>query len=363
VNCTMEDYLKVAIPHLRPELVTPEALSQIRTLAKILPPFSISGLECRLGAEQSRVDLQVNLPYLIPTLPETFLTHPSWQMFQEISQEWTEPKSFLSQKVRDIWLEFDIKEQSSQVPSPCIFLTMKPYMNHQSVNDSQQVVDMVSKLLKQPVSSRLESNLKLSFDSLPTEASISHFGAMLSRWDQPLRMNVRGLLPEQLLDYLMQIGWKDSSNTLEVLISNLSELVDNIFLSCDIGETVLPKIGLECFLSKQPKYEPRWQLVLDYLVAKGLCTPAKQNALLAWPGFSQKASQPEIWPNNLNWGDHLLGSRAVSLFSRTLNHLKIVYQPDTLLEAKAYLAFFHHWLDASPLAKIKQQLPEKVQIS
>ncbi|MCA1992633.1 MAG: hypothetical protein LDL41_11465 [Coleofasciculus sp. S288] len=265
--------------------------------------------------------------------------------------------------MKDIWLEFDIDEQPSQVPAPCIFLTLNQSLDQKTVSEPQEIVEIASRLLEHPVSSLLESNLRLSFDCLPAGAGISHLGAMLSRSDQAVRINVRGILPEQLLDYLRQIGWTDPENKLQFLIPHLSEFVDYITLSCDVGETVLPKIGFECFLLKQPKHEPRWQLFLDYLVEKELCTSAKQNALFAWPGFCQKASRPNIWPNNLIWGDLLLGSRAFSIFTRTINHIKIVYQPDGLLEAKAYLAFFHNWFDASPLTRGKLQKTEEIQMA
>ncbi|ARV57835.1 hypothetical protein BZZ01_03575 [Nostocales cyanobacterium HT-58-2] len=348
----MDDYLKVVIPHLKPELVTPDALSHIRTLAQILPPFATALFECRLGSDQSRVDFQVNFSYLSPSLPETFLTHSAWQVFQEINQERTELKSYVYQRVKDIWLEFDLDKHLSEVPVPCIFLAI----NEQTVCNSQEVIEIASKLLQHPVSSSFESNLRLIIDCLPVRAEISHIGAMLSRSAQAVRINIRKIDPEQVLDYLMQIGWTDSSNTLQLLLSDLSKFVDYVRLTCDVGDTISPQIGLECFLQKQPKNELRWQLFLDYLVEKGLCTPAKQNALLAWPGLSQKASQPDIWPHNLNSGDMLLGSRAFSIFGRTLNHLKIVYKPDSLLEAKAYLAFFHDWFDADLLNRGNLQI-------
>lgn len=347
MNCTMEDYLKVVTPHLRPELVSPEALSRICALAQILPPFSLALLECRLGADQSRVDFEVYFSRIAPSLPEIFLNHPTWRSFQEICQELIELESFLHQKVKHIWLEFDVDGQLAQVPVPCIFFSL----NQETVSEPQELIEMASRLLNHPVSSLFESNLRLSMNCLPAKARIIYIGAMLSRSNQAVRIVISGIPPEQLLDYLVQIGWINPTDTLRSLVSNLSGFVDHIQLACDVGETVLPRIGLECFLLEQPKHEPRWQLFLDYLVETGLCTPAKQNALFAWPGFFQKASQPELWPNNLTWGDLFLGGRAFSIFTRKINHIKIVYQPGTFLEAKAYLGFAHKWFDASPLTR------------
>jgi ubiquinone/menaquinone biosynthesis C-methylase UbiE len=347
----MEDYLKVVTPYLLPELVSPLSLCSIQALARILPPFSLAGFECRLGAEQSRVDFQVNLPHPKLTIPESLLTHPLWQFFQDFCQEWAEPTSFLHQGVAQVHLEFDMDEQFLQIPIPCIFLEL----NRETDWDSQGLIKIAQKLLNHPTSSRLESNLQLCFDALPNQARITHLGAMLSRSAQGVRLNVKGIAPENLLDYLIHIGWKDTTNTFSSLISNLCEFVDEIVLTFDISETVHSRIGLECFLEKQPRHEPRWQLFLDYLVKRGLCTPAKQNALLAWPGFSQKADLPEIWPKNLSWGELFLGSNALSLFWRTISLIKIVYQPASPLAAKGYLAFGYGWFDTSSLISEKQQ--------
>jgi hypothetical protein len=212
------------------------------------------------------------------------------------------------------------------------------------------------KLLNHQISPQIESNLRLCADSLPAGATISHLGAMLSRSVKAVRVNVKGISPEQLLDYLMQIGWSDPTNTFSTLTSTLSEFVDSILLSFDVGVTVLPRIGLECFLNNQPCDEPRWQLFLDYLIERKLCTLAKQNALLNWPGFSHKSSVPDLWPSNISFGDRLLGSRAFSLFSRWISHIKLVHQPGNPLEAKAYLGFAHGWFDVNRDSTLSMKL-------
>lgn len=347
----MADYLNVVTPHLHPELVSCEALSRIQVLAQTLPPFSLAGFECCLSAEQSRVDFQINVPRLALNLPEHFLTSPVWQTFLDLFQEWDEPSSFLHQAVGRIGLEFDRDGQPSQIPIPCIFLEL----NRGTVRGSSASIQLIQRLVKHPISSVWKSNLESCIDFLPDGATISHFGAMLSRSTQAVRVNVEGIPPEHLLNYLIKIGWKESTDKLSTLTSTLSELVDNLVLSFDIGETINPRIGLECFLAKQFRPDFRWQVFLNYLVANNLCTPAKQKALLAWPGFSRKADNPEVWPKSLRGGDLFLGAKALSAFWRTINLIKIVYKPDSPLAAKAYLAFGHRWFDIDTLIPKKQQ--------
>lgn len=350
MSCSMKDYLTIITPHLHSDLVSSKALSHIQHLAQILPPSSMAGFECRLGANQSGVDFQVRLPCLDQNLPERFLTAPAWQFLQDFYQNWASPNSSLHQEIENIGLEFDVNGQLPQVPIPCIFLEFNP----ETVIDAEGLMQMV-KLLNQRISLLLESNLRLCADSLPTGATIRHLGAMLSRQANAVRVNVKGICPEQSSDYLTEIGWSDPTNTFFTLTSTLSKFVDYILLSFDVGDTVLPRVGLECFLNNQTYDEPRWQLFLDYLVEGGLCTSAKRNAFLAWPGLSQKSSIPDLWPSNISFGDRFLGSRAFSIFWRKVSHIKLVYQPGIPLEAKGYLAFGHGWFAPDVLTRKEQK--------
>lgn len=317
MNYSMKDCLEVVAPRLSPDLVSTETLSHIYTLAEILPPFWDALLECRLGASASRVDLSVFLPNPSIKLPDTILIHPVWRRFQDLCQDWADADSELHQRVSEIWLEFDVDGQPSNVPIPCIFLVL----NQSAAWNAQSLLEMALKLLAHRVPSHLESNLQLCLDALPTNAKIIFIGAMLSRKSDAVRLNVCGIPPNQLSAYLADINWTGSVNELEEVISPLSGFVDNIILSFDVGDTVFPRIGLECYLANPSQDEPRWQLFLAHLVTNGLCTPAKSNALLAWPKAEQKA---------------------LSIFNRFTICIKIVYQPGIPLEAKGYLGFWHH---------------------
>ncbi|BAZ30267.1 hypothetical protein NIES4074_27230 [Cylindrospermum sp. NIES-4074] len=347
----MEDYLKVITPHLHSDLVSASALSNLQALSQLLPcSFPYGLLECRLGVEQFQVDLQVGFPRLIPTLPSSFLRYPAWQVIQSLCQEWTDPSSFLYRSMNRVWLEFDVQDYSSEVPVPCIFLCM----NEQVALDEFHLFHLVSRVLNQGISANLKSHLQLCLNSLPEGAKIQHLGFMLSRNPTTLRVNVAGIPIKQLSDYLQKIGWRDSTDTLDASIADLSQWVDAILLTIDVGETIYPRVGLECFLYQQPSQDPRWQKLCADLIDKGLCTEKKQTALLAWPGLSQKISEDDFWPANLTLCDRLLQGKAHSVFWRTINHIKIVYHPEQPLEAKAYLAFAHSWVDRSLIANSLQ---------
>lgn len=355
MSCSTENYLKIVTPYLHPDLVSPKALSHIQPLAQILPPTSIGGFECRLGATQSRVDLSVSLPRLTLSPPRRFQTHPVWRFFQDLCQEWSEPTSFLYEGVERIWMEFDLDGEQFSVPLPCIFLQF----NQDIVIESQSLIHTTFRLFNDQVSPLIELNLRRCADFLPVGAKITHLATMLSRQANAVRVNIGGIPLSQLSDYLVQVGWSDPTNTFSTLVSTLSEFVDYIYLSFDVGDTVLPRIGLECYLHRPPKHEFKWQLFLNYLVEKELCTSAKKDALLSWYGFSQKSSVPDLWPINISDCDRLFGSVAKSIFWRRLSHIKLVYQPGIPLEAKAYLAYGHSWVKHNTLPKQEWQRNEQ----
>ncbi len=346
MQCSMADYLNVITPYLQINLVSSDALSRIRKVTQSFPPFHIAGFECRLGENQPRVDFLVGIPHGSLSIPKTFKTHPVWQAIDKLYQIWSDPTSVLFSQVRDLGLEFDLDEPPSEISIPCVFFAL----NRDAIKDAGRLQELASywpmkPLFDQSDSPLLASNVLRCLYALPEGAGIAHLGVMLSRPQKMVRVVVKGIPAQQIPDYLTQIGWTDTTNTLPNLITTLSEFVDYIVLDLNIGETLYPQIGLECRIKKQPPQDSRWELFIDYLVAKDLCTLAKKKSLLSWVGMTQKADCPDLWPSNLQMGDSLAGSDALSLFYRTIYHIKIVYRPDFPLSAKAYLEFGHSWFD------------------
>lgn len=359
MNCSLDNYLQVVAPYISHQLVTPEAFSQIQTVARMLPPLSEALLECRLGANSSTVDFSVLvtasddsreiLAGLNPTvtMPDVILTNHVWSRIRDFCLHWYEPNSLLSKNIDSIWLEFDVDGQLSKVPIPSFFLCFKHLQEEiYSTKAQTQMVEIALNLLNgTELSPQIKQNLAICSDSLPVGSQILYIGAMLSRKLEAVRVNVTGIPQEKLSAYLTEIGWKYSVSELKEIIHILSGFSDIIILNFDVGNVVFPKIGIECeLIKKDPRIEPRWQLFLDYLVEKGLCTPEKRDAFLSWCGYLQEKSHPELWPSNLTKVSSFFGARGSSVFFRRLNHIKIVYQPGSSLEAKGYLSFGHAWI-------------------
>ena len=61
-------------------------------------------------------------------------------------------------------------------------------------------------------------------------------------------------------------------------LAMLSTLVDRIDLDVDVNHTLLPKIGLECYITPHPDDLSRWRALLAHLQAAGLCLGEKGEA-------------------------------------------------------------------------------------
>jgi hypothetical protein len=307
----------------------------------------MGGFECRLGARQSRVDFHVGvLQRITPNLPENFRAHPAWRFMDDFCREWVEPGSALERGISHVVLEFDIRLHAAPVPVPCVFLALKPEVSR----DAQGLIEIILRKLGVPHASGLRAMVRRCLDALPSGAGISYLGAMVSRATELIRLNVAGMAPDIFLDYLGRIGWTGPVNELDSSARRAMAHVDYIELAFDLSDVVLPRIGLECFLRKQPPEEPRWPALLDHLVAEELCSRAKRQALLSWPGLLQRSTLPGAWPRSLMWGELFLQDRAWSVFMRRLNHVKLVHEAGRPVEAKAYLGFGHYWIDRESMA-------------
>ena len=155
---------------------------------------------------------------------------------------------------------------------------------------------------------------------------------------------------EQLLRQALpdEVELYDGGTAFHALIGELAPFVDRVNIDLDIPGSLSPKLGMECSLF--PKHSPdsprRWRALLDYAVRRGLCMPSKADALLRFPGEATESSDAARWPESLRQLSRLMGARYLSVLTRGLHHLKIVYRAGAPLRAKAYLSVRHSWVPA-----------------
>jgi hypothetical protein len=362
---SFEEYLTPVAAGVSPSLISPSAFSAISSVARVLPPtlaYNTFGFECRLGEELPRADFLVlattscgreSLSGLHPTgtLPADLMADPVWRRVRDFSAYWAEPSSPLYHAVDNVWLEFDIDGPVSDVPVPSVFFGLlanvqRDVTHEVNVDRYQATAETAIRLLAGSESQpRMLETLSYCFHALSPEEQVFQVGLMLSRGAGAVRLCIRLRSVERIVEYLARVGWPGDEAELRGVLDPLARSVDRVLLDIDVGESVGAKIGLECYFdgNRQPGREPRWGTFLNSLVLQGLCKVDKREALLAYPGYVDQNLEGMPWPAALRRASQLLGGRSLSTFVRSLHHVKIVYRPGDLPEAKAYLAGNHHW--------------------
>ncbi len=347
---SLQDYLTLIAPYLSDALVSQQVLKSIQHVTQLLPPLSPTLLECRLEADRSQVDLSVGLQPMKFPIVEQLSAHPFWQQLDDFCQNWTTTNSLLAETVEDIWLEFDLDGEIDALKVACWFFSLQgKVFQHQDAAALSKLLELISLLQKCPVDELCRNLIRRCVRELPKQVGIGCIGAMLTRPGQPLRLNVNGLSATAIPAYLARVRDEPIDLELVKILDCFSHLTDRIVLCFDVEAQIGARIGLECYLDKQPQKEPRWAEFLDLLVETNVCTLAKRDALLGWSGLIQHKDVGDGWPINLQQLEPLMDRSHISVFWRTINHIKLVYQPNRPLEAKAYLAFGHRWFDLHQL--------------
>ena len=330
-------------PHVPPALVPPRAFAEATALASQLPAALSNWLylECRLAASAAQTDLAVNverhqrellLGLSSAPLPAPFTRHPAWERVRQLATQWADPASALHEALEGVWLEFDADTPAPGVPAVFADFLRAPDPLAGIEGRAGPAEEAVAVLGGGGVRAATALTLRRCSAELPAGAHLLYAGVMLSRADHRVRLCVYGLGAEALLPYLRAVGWPGSPHEIAALTAQLAGAAADrcapSVLHLDLGDGVLGRLGLEYSLARpdQLRGRVREAPLLDRLVALGLCTPEKRDALLRYPGYEVGVMAHELWP---------------SVIMRRVNHLKVVWAPGCGVEAKAYLCVEH----------------------
>jgi len=277
------------------------------------------------------------------TLPESFLKQSEWQQLGEFVNSWTDPKSILYDSIIGIWFEFDTASEISNDPAPSIFF--QPKSNYAITGDVHSQNIWITKialppLLGRELSSNVEAKVLECINKLPLEASLFQIGTMLSRKDDEIRIVIKRIRAEEIISYLESIGWADEEeNKLSCLLEEIKDIVSRIVLHISVGENVNPKVGIECsFYPDNFHKEEGWKKLLNYLSEKGLCNKEKYAALLKFSGIEPQDHDEYFDPNKCTPAVRISDEEYSSALIRYISHVKLVYEPNKTIQAKAYPA-------------------------
>jgi hypothetical protein len=334
-----QDTLALSRDWVQEPLIDAPTLARIVRFARGLTgPFSSYYLECRLTPD-SRVDL---LASLLRTEERSWVARgaqgpsPAWARVDRFARAWTDPDSSLHARVPLIWLEFDQVHGLTPPAGPCFHLCAdggypapgdpRPARAPEPAAQARLIHTGLELLLGHPPAAGVARGLEACIEAVGPAGRLIHVSAMLTR--TPLTLKVYGCLPaHDFPRYLRDIGWpgsiQDTRRWLERFITpDTSD--ERIFFDLAFEERLTGSVGV---VFSQPQLghgentDPTRRSLLERLVAERLCTPAKRDALLHWPGRT-RVSHPE--------------TRQQARLHRWLD-IKLSHHPDRSLEAKAYL--------------------------
>jgi hypothetical protein len=238
---------------------------------------------------------------------------------QRFLTQWAEPGEAFS-GIPCVWLEFDLDRPGESLPTPSVCARLT-----QGVDLNWIIESLLPALHGERLGNAQRRLIQSCCDEIPEDGSLLYVFSLLSRPGRLIRLEIFGLDPAAALAYLGRLAPHAVPPLAE--IAPLFEGIDRPHLSFDIGEEILPRIGLEGSFASQR--DPRWTELLTRLTARDLCSSAEQEAILAWPGYYTFWTAPVDWP---------IAQAGVQGFCvRSLSHVKVVSQPERAPEAKVYL--------------------------
>jgi hypothetical protein len=322
---TFADVLGLIAP-LASAVFPAPALAIAMERARQLPPVAMGGFEFSLLDDDVVVDLmqshamdQRGAARLIGFLDRHHAQAASpWPWLREIAAQDREG-------IGNIWLEFDAKGGPDAPPSVFLEFDRAAPVPPQRIHD---VLDRMPLANRQAQKAALERIVA----ALPDHASISHLGAMFSRPDTPLRVNIKRIKSHELAGFVSRIG-------LDVCTKEATLLIERAYratVCLDIIEELLPRIGLEFSFSGWPVNEAGWRELCD-IVAPGAVREQNWAMFHGWARTFTPVDAADYWPTCCIL-DEISDPRDVSsIIECGPSHVKATYAPGQPTTLKAYV--------------------------
>ncbi|MFL6293735.1 MAG: hypothetical protein ACJ759_22810 [Thermoanaerobaculia bacterium] len=286
-----------------------------------MPGDLLATVEVRLAAQAGPIDLSLRAREPGEALRLARCELP--RHVQDFLSRWAGSDSSLS-LVHSIWLELDLDRELEDLPAPLVCAKLFPETDPRWLTGT-----LFPALQDKPLTAGQQRLIRRCHEAIPAPAYLLYAFSLLARGTDALRLEIFGLDPAGIVSYLERVAPESVPWVRDA--AGLFEGVERIHLSLDLGEEVLPRIGIEGSFSRLPGREPRWGELFERLVSRGLCDPGKRDAALSWHGSETFWTAPTAWPVEA------VGARGFCF--RKLSHVKVVCRPGREPEAKAYLSF------------------------
>lgn len=358
----------VVDPYMPEALISKANMARIGQVAQHFPNqlTSFFGFECRLGENEAAGDFlfcttQANAERQIlaghhtdEKIPADLLGLDVWKRVRRFAELWNDPDSILYHQADKLWFEFDMEDIQLEAPIPSFFFGPQ---NINTQSDLKQVCQTaLGPLLNGGLAEGIWQNLTNCIDRLPQGARIFQVGTMLSRDTPAIRLCINKMRPDQIPYFLKELNWSGSEEQLNQFLLHLGILVDHVSLNIDVGTSVLPKIGLECYIDQNEMATTKWLRLLNTLEDTGLCVAEKKEAMKVYAGGVHRFMTNKVWPEHLLATSRSLRNSQLSLYARNINHVKVAFGPEQEPVAKAYLSVKHMWIPTQQIVEKQREL-------
>ena len=333
--------------HLDPVLFAPESLAVVQSLAAQLPRVNFQLFEVRLSSDNSSIDLSVPLTdELLADRSDWCLKSP-WQEILNLKKACQIDGEFAAAIGKQVfWGEFDCDGALPTIPTPGIFFDVSDKIGkpENRLEFARIICRAWEILLGKALPESSQTGIKTALAALPDGVCSYHFGIMLPRLlngtilPNSLRLHPACWQIDNVASWLKAVGAGAVASEVERVTQEIPYLLQRAIVTVDAGSTVGSRVGIECYPAtletvKGDLNQGGWMKEFTHwLVTNSLASPDKARALLDWD------IQRVLSIDSFEKQDDLLNYSVCCL---NLSHIKLVFEPDKGVQAKAYfLAYF-----------------------
>ena len=207
---------------------------------------------------------------------------------------------------------------------PGIYLALRPEAAGVAVGT---VAAALAEIAGWPADARERRAVERAAGALPPGGTMVWVGAMPGRGQRAIRLVARGIEgPAATQEFLERLGWPGNIEAAVGVLAGVSDVCDPTQVQLSFGVSrhgPVPALGMELSVGRRPFWTTTqredWRPLVERLVDRGWCLPAKAAGLLAWPGR-----------------DKLFTERGPLLAHRGVNHAKMSIT-DGEMSVKAYV--------------------------
>jgi hypothetical protein len=348
MSVVLRQSLELIGSHVAPPLFPADAMSRLCDAADVTTSDVRLGLECRLDETAAPADLSQMIDVRDGGAERLRLLARTRARVgdEQAGAIWSRIEGFAcasasgSAAVDVIWLEHDLGNGVGPSSVPSVFANLAA-----GETAAWPALLALLRLLDAADShNALQENLARAAEGVSAFGGRLRgiCGVMLARQKQS-RIMVLGIPAEAQADYLLSIGWQGDVRELGGILRTLGNDT-HVGLALELSPALQPRVGLEVRLGGSDADPDRCVRLLESLVERGLCTPAKREALLGWAGrITPDHTGRKRWPDSLLLASLVRPKDEFGVFQRTLHHLKIAAGGSHTL-AKVYLGFVHTWV-------------------